>query len=138
MDEYQIYEAKAIGADCILLIVAALSQQQLADLTGLSHELGMDVLTEVHDGEELDVALTLDNPLVGINNRNLHTFEVSLDNTYQLLDRISDDRLVITESGIHSIADVEAMRARDVHSFLVGEAFMRADNPGDELSKLFF
>jgi indole-3-glycerol phosphate synthase len=138
VDEYQIYEAKAIGADCILLIVAALSQQQLADLTGLSHELGMDVLTEVHDGEELDVALTLDNPLVGINNRNLHTFEVSLDNTYQLLDRISDDRLVITESGIHSIADVEAMRARDVHSFLVGEAFMRADNPGDELSKLFF
>ncbi|MFC3150788.1 indole-3-glycerol phosphate synthase TrpC [Litoribrevibacter euphylliae] len=137
VDEYQIYEAKSIGADCVLLIVACLSQQQLADLTGLSHELGMDVLIEVHDGEELDVALTVDNPLVGINNRNLHTFDVSLDNTYQLLDRIPDNRIVVTESGIHTTADVADMRAHQVNAFLVGEAFMRAENPGDELAKLF-
>lgn len=137
VDEYQIYEAKSIGADCVLLIVACLSQQQLADLTGLSHELGMDVLIEVHDGEELDVALTVDNPLVGINNRNLHTFEVSLNNTYQLLDRIPDNRIVVTESGIHTSADVADMRAHQVNAFLVGEAFMRAENPGDELAKLF-
>jgi indole-3-glycerol phosphate synthase len=137
VDEYQVYEAKSIGADCILLIVACLSQQQLADLTGLSHELGMDVLIEVHDGEELDVALTVDNPLVGINNRNLHTFEVSLNNTYDLLDRIPENRIVVTESGIHTTADVADMRAHKVNSFLVGEAFMRAENPGDELAKLF-
>lgn len=137
VDEYQIYEAKSIGADCVLLIVACLSQQQLADLTGLSHELGMDVLIEVHDGEELDVALTVDNPLVGINNRNLHTFDVSLNNTYQLLDRIPDNRIVVTESGIHTTADVADMRAHQVNAFLVGEAFMRAENPGDELAKLF-
>ncbi|GLQ33402.1 indole-3-glycerol phosphate synthase TrpC [Litoribrevibacter albus] len=137
VDEYQIYEAKSIGADCVLLIVACLSQQQLADLTGLSHELGMDVLIEVHDGDELDVALTVDNPLVGINNRNLHTFEVSLDNTYQLLDRIPENRIVVTESGIHTTADVADMRAHQVNAFLVGEAFMRAENPGDELAKLF-
>jgi indole-3-glycerol phosphate synthase len=137
VDEYQIYEAKSIGADCVLLIVACLSQQQLADLTGLSQELGMDVLIEVHDGEELDVALTVDNPLVGINNRNLHTFEVSLNNTYQLLDRIPDNRIVVTESGIHTTADVADMRAHNVNAFLVGEAFMRAENPGDELAKLF-
>lgn len=137
VDEYQIYEAKSIGADCVLLIVACLSQQQLADLTGLSHELGMDVLIEVHDGDELDVALTVDNPLVGINNRNLHTFDVSLDNTYQLLDRIPENRIVVTESGIHTTADVADMRAHQVNAFLVGEAFMRAENPGDELAKLF-
>ncbi len=137
VDEYQIYEAKAIGADCILLIVACLSRQQLADLTGLSQELGMDVLIEVHDGAELDVALTVDNPLVGINNRNLHTFEVALENTYQLLDRIPDERIVVTESGIHVVQDVADMREHDVNAFLVGEAFMRAENPGDELSKLF-
>ncbi|GAA3910315.1 indole-3-glycerol phosphate synthase TrpC [Litoribacillus peritrichatus] len=137
VDEYQIYEAKAIGADCVLLIVAALSQQQLADLTGLSHELGMDVLIEVHDGAELDVALTVENPLIGINNRNLHTFEVSLENTYQLLDRIPDDRIVVTESGIVVAQDVADMRAHQVNAFLVGEAFMRAENPGDELAKLF-
>jgi len=137
VDEYQIYEAKSIGADCVLLIVACLSQQQLADLNGLSHELGMDVLIEVHDGEELDVALTVDNKLVGINNRNLHNFEVSLNNTYQLLERIPEDRIVVTESGIHTTADVADMRAHQVNSFLVGEAFMRAENPGDELAKLF-
>lgn len=137
VDEYQIYEAKSIGADCILLIVACLSQQQLADLTGLSQSLGMDVLIEVHDGEELDVALTVDSPLVGINNRNLHNFEVSLNNTYQLLERIPNDRIVVTESGIHTTADVADMRKHQVNAFLVGEAFMRADNPGDELAKLF-
>ena len=137
IDPYQVYEAKVINADCILLIVSALSDMQLQDLSGLATELGMDVLVEVHDEQELQSALKLDTPLVGINNRNLHTFEVSLENTYALLDQIPKDRMVVTESGILGREDV-AMRAKQVNAFLVGEAFMRAEFPGDKLSELFF
>ena len=126
-----------MGADCILLIVSALTEQQLTHLHDLAQSLGMDVLIEVHDGAELDVALKLDNQMVGINNRNLHSFEVSLDNTYQLLDKIPAGKIVITESGIHSAEDVTAMRARNVNSFLVGEAFMRSERPGERLAELF-
>ncbi len=138
IDPYQVFEAKVINADCILLIVSALSDMQLQDLSGLATELGMDVLVEVHDEKELHSALKLDTPLVGINNRNLHTFEVSLENTYALLDQIPADRMVVTESGILGRDDVAAMRAKQVNAFLVGEAFMRAENPGDKLSELFF
>lgn len=138
VDPYQVYEAKVINADCILLIVSALSDMQLQDMSGLATELGMDVLVEVHDEKELQSALRLDTPLVGINNRNLHTFEVSLDNTYSLLDLIPEDRMVVTESGILSRDDVAAMRAKQVNAFLVGEAFMRAEYPGDRLAELFF
>ena len=138
VDPYQIYEARCIGADCILLIVAALSPQQLADLHGVAIAIGLDVLMEVHDGKELETALRIDNPLIGINNRNLHTFEVSLQNTYALLDKIPATRTVVTESGIHSTADVAAMRQHGVNAFLVGEAFMRAEDPGAALSRLFF
>lgn len=137
VDPYQVYEARAIGADCILLIVSALEDQQMADLNGLAVELGMDVLIEVHGADELERALPLNNKLVGINNRNLHTFEVTLNNTYDLLAMIPEDRIVVTESGIHSRDDVQAMREHNVHSFLVGEAFMRADNPGEKLKALF-
>ena len=137
IDDYQVYEARAMGADCILLIVSALTEQQLTHLHDLAQSLGMDVLIEVHDGAELDVALKLDNQMVGINNRNLHSFEVSLDNTYQLLDKIPAGKIVITESGIHSAEDVTAMRARNVNSFLVGEAFMRSERPGERLAELF-
>jgi len=137
IDDYQVYEARAMGADCILLIVSALTEQQLTHLHDLAQSLGMDVLIEVHDGAELDVALKLDNQMVGINNRNLHSFEVSLDNTYQLLDKIPTGEMVITESGIHSAEDVAAMRARNVNSFLVGEAFMRSERPGERLAELF-
>ncbi len=137
IDSYQIYEAKKIGADCILLIVAALSEQQLQDLHGCAVEVGLDVLIEVHDGAELETALKVDNRLIGINNRNLHTFETTLDTTYNLLEAIPDDRIVVTESGIHSIEHVKAMRGHDVHTFLVGEAFMRADEPGMELMEMF-
>lgn len=137
IDDYQVYEARAMGADCILLIVSALTEQQLTHLHDLAQSLGMDVLIEVHDGAELDVALKLDNQMVGINNRNLHSFEVSLDNTYQLLDKIPTGKIVITESGIHSAEDVTAMRARNVNSFLVGEAFMRSERPGERLAELF-
>jgi len=137
IDQYQIYEARAMGADCILLIVSALAEKQLADLHDLAISLGMDVLIEVHDAAELSIALKLDNPMVGINNRNLHSFEVSLDNTYQLLEKIPDNRIVITESGIHSREDVAAMRQQKVHAFLVGEAFMRSEEPGDRLSEMF-
>ncbi|MBY4676389.1 indole-3-glycerol phosphate synthase TrpC [Marinobacterium arenosum] len=137
VDPYQVYEARAIGADCILLIVAALSDAQLAELSDLAHELGMDVLVEVHGADELARALPLNTRLIGINNRNLHTFEVSLQNTYDLLDSIPSDRIVVTESGIHSRTDVQAMREHNVHSFLVGEAFMRADDPGAKLKELF-
>lgn len=137
IDQYQIYEARAMGADCILLIVSALAEKQLADLHGLAISLGMDVLIEVHDAAELSIALKLDNPMVGINNRNLHSFEVSLDNTYQLLEKIPDNRIVITESGIHSREDVAAMRQQKVNAFLVGEAFMRSEEPGDRLSEMF-
>ena len=140
IDEYQIYEARAIGADCILLIVAAFMQapEKLKALHQLANDLGMDVLVEVHDEQELQSALKLDTPLVGINNRNLHTFEVSLENTYALLDQIPEDRMVVTESGILGREDVAAMRAKQVNAFLVGEAFMRAEYPGDKLAELFF
>lgn len=138
VDDYQVYEARAMGADCILLIVAALNAAQLAHLNTLAHEIGLDVLVEVHDADELAVALTLPNRLIGINNRNLHTFETSLNNTFQLLDHIGSDRIVVTESGIHSQNDVTLMRDKQVNSFLVGEAFMRAKDPGKELQTLFF
>ncbi|MEQ3763683.1 MAG: indole-3-glycerol phosphate synthase TrpC [Alcanivorax sp.] len=138
VDPYQIYEARSINADCVLLIVSALSKMQLQDLEGIAHELGMDVLVEVHDGEELETALTMNTPLVGINNRNLHTFDLTLETTYGLLPYVPDDRLLVTESGILGRDDVDAMRARNVNAFLVGETFMRAEEPGDELAKLFF
>lgn len=135
---YQVYESRAIGADCILLIAACLSRHQMQELEGIAHEIGLDVLVEVHNGEELDDALTLSTPLVGINNRDLHTFDVSLDTTYNLHQRIGDDRLTITESGIMTIADVQAMASRGIHGFLVGESFMRAPEPGEKLRELFF
>lgn len=138
VDPYQVYEAKVINADCILLIASSLSDMQLQDFSGIASELGMDVLVEVHNDEELTSALKLDTPLVGINNRDLHTFEVSLENTYNLLERIPADRMVVTESGILSRDDVAAMRAKQVNAFLVGEAFMRAEYPGDKLAELFF
>lgn len=139
IDPYQIVEARALGADCVLLIVAALDDQRMAELATVAKGVGLDVLVEVHDGDELERALkTLDTPLVGINNRNLHTFEVDLETTLDLLPRIPRDRLVITESGILNRADVELMEISDVYSFLVGEAFMRAESPGSELQRLFF
>jgi len=138
IDPYQVFEARAIGADCILLIVSCLEDRQMKELNNLAHRLGMDVLIEVHGGEELEQALSLDNQLLGINNRNLHTFEVSLDNTFDLLKDIPKDRIVITESAIHNRDDVAAMRDKNVHGFLVGEAFMRADDPGRKLQELFF
>jgi indole-3-glycerol phosphate synthase len=137
VDPYQVYEARAMSADCILLIVACLEDEQMRELNDLAHALGMDVLIEVHDAAELERALKVDNRLVGINNRNLRTFEVSLDTTLDLLERIPDDRLVVTESGIHMPADVKLMRDHDVHAFLVGEAFMRAEDPGARLAELF-
>ena len=137
VDPYQIYEARMIGADCILLIVSALSDQQLSEFNELAQSLGMDVLVEVHGADELERALPLPGAILGINNRNLHTFEVSLDNTFELLNLIPDGRLVVTESGIHTNHDVESMIQHNVKSFLVGEAFMRQDDPGEALSKLF-
>ena len=139
IDPYQVVEARALGADCILLIVAALDDVRMAELAATAKSVGLDVLVEVHDGAELERALTvLDTPLVGVNNRNLHTFEVNLETTLDLLPRIPRDRLVITESGILNRADVELMEISEVYSFLVGEAFMRAENPGYELQRLFF
>lgn len=139
VDPYQIVEARALGADCVLLIAACLDDGQLLELAAAAQELGLDVLAEVHDGAELDRVLThLDTPLVGINNRNLHTFEVSLETTLELLPRIPQERLVITESGILQRTDVELMEINNVHAFLVGEAFMRANDPGAELKRLFF
>lgn len=139
IDPYQIVEARALGADCVLLIVSALDDMLMAELASTAKDVGLDVLVEVHDGNELDRALnTLDTPLVGINNRNLHSFEVSLETTLDLLPRIPRDRLVITESGILTRADVELMEINEVYSFLVGEAFMRAEEPGTELKRLFF
>ncbi|WP_432696390.1 indole-3-glycerol phosphate synthase TrpC [Marinobacterium sp. YM272] len=137
VEPYQVYEARAIGADCILLIVAALSDQKLAELNALSLSLGMDVLIEVHNEAELERSLPLGNKLVGINNRDLHTFEVSLDHTFRMLDKIPSDRLVVTESGILAPDDVAAMREHGVNAFLVGEAFMRAPEPGQKLAELF-
>lgn len=139
VDPYQIVEARALGADCVLLIVSCLDDVRMAELASVAKDVGLDVLVEVHDGEELERALqTLDTPLVGINNRNLHTFEVSLETTLDLLPRIPRDRLVVTESGILNRADVELMEISEVYAFLVGEAFMRAENPGSELQRLFF
>jgi indole-3-glycerol phosphate synthase len=152
LDEYQVIEARVMEADCILLIVAAfcmplpgceegLQKDEATDrmikLESLASSLGMAVLVEVHDAGELELALQLDSPLIGINNRNLHTFETRLDTTLQLLDHIPPDRLVVSESGISSPADVRVMRDHDVHAFLVGEAFMRAADPGVELARLF-
>jgi indole-3-glycerol phosphate synthase len=137
IDPYQVYEARAINADCILLIVACLDDEQLAQLSSLATELGMDVLVEVHDEQELQRLLKLDLPLVGINNRNLRTFETSLDTTLELLKQIPADRIVVTESGIHTPEDVKLMRDNNVNVFLVGEAFMRAEEPGEKLSELF-
>ena len=137
VDPYQVYEARAMGADCILLIVSALSVAQMQEMESIAHQLGMAVLVESHDGDEVERALQLKTPLIGINNRNLRTFEVSLSLTLNQLDRIPDDRIVITESGILGPADVATMRASNVNAFLVGEAFMRADDPGAELARLF-
>lgn len=137
VDLYQVYEARAMGADAILLIVAALDHGLMAELEACALELGMDVLVEVHDGAELDAALQLRTPLVGINNRNLRTFDVTLDTTLGLLAAIPPERLVVTESGILGPQDVQRMRDANVHAFLVGEAFMRAENPGQELARLF-
>ena len=152
IDEYQVVEARAIGADCILIIVAAfrnhsrteeemredeVAVSRMLKLESCAHMLGMSVLVEVHDNAELELALQLASPLIGINNRNLHTFETQLDTTLQLLHRIPPERIVITESGILAPADVALMRAHQVHAFLVGEAFMRATDPGVELARLF-
>ena len=137
IDPYQVFEARAWGADCILLIVAALDHGLMAELEAIAHELGMGVLIEVHNATELDAALRLKSALVGINNRNLRTFETSLQTTLDLLPRISPDKLIITESGIATADDVKRMRDFDVHGFLVGEAFMRAADPGIELARLF-
>ncbi len=137
VDMYQIYEARAMGADCILLIVAALDHGLMAEMEACAHELGMGVLIESHDGEELTAALKLKSALIGINNRNLRTFETSLETTLGLLPRIPQDKLIITESGIHTTTDVQRMRDAHIHSFLVGEAFMRAPDPGVELERLF-
>ncbi|WP_455206224.1 indole-3-glycerol phosphate synthase TrpC [Kaarinaea lacus] len=137
IDPYQVYEARTIGADCILLIVAALDDKQLQHLSSVAHELNMDVLVEVHDEAELHRALKLPTSLIGINNRNLRTFEVSLQTTIDLLPQIPADRIVVTESAIHTSQDVALMRQHNVNTFLVGEAFMRADDPGAKLAELF-
>ena len=138
VDLYQVYEARQWGADCILLIVAALGAGQMAELEACAHELGMDVLVEVHDGKELEAALRLNTPLLGINNRDLRTFNTSLQTTIGLLPNIPSEKLIVTESGIHTKDDVQLMRDANVHAFLVGEAFMRAAEPGIELERLFF
>lgn len=137
IDPYQVYEARAMGADCILLIVAALELSQMQELEALAMELGMAVLVETHDAAELDLALQLETPLVGVNNRNLRTFEVSLSNTLDLLPKMPKDRIVVTESGILKPEDVALMREYEVGTFLVGEAFMRAPDPGVALEGLF-
>ena len=138
VDPYQVVEARAIGADAVLLIVAALADEQMRELAHAAQEVGVDVLVEVHDRAELERALELSTPLVGINNRDLHTFEMRLETTLDLLPHIPDDRVVITESGIHTPENVALMREQNVHAFLVGEAFMRAPEPGEKLRELFF
>jgi len=139
VDPYQIIEARALAADCVLLIVAALSDRQLAELAAVAEAYRLDVLVEVHDAAELERALRLPNaPLLGINNRNLHTFAVSLNTTLDLLSQIPQGRLLVTESGILSRADVQRMQEQGVYGFLVGEAFMRSEEPGEELARLFF
>jgi len=137
IDPYQVYEARAMGADCILLIVAALTDDKLQGLSDLAHQLDMDVLVEVHDAEELERALCLPVSLIGINNRNLRTFEISLQTTINLLDKIPSEKIVVTESGILSKENVELMKSHNVNAFLGGEAFMRAEDPGLGLSSLF-
>ncbi len=137
IDPYQLYEARSWGADCVLLIVAALDHGLMAELEACAHELGMGILVEVHDADELNAALKLNTAMLGINNRNLRTFETSLDNTINLLPRIPPEKMVITESGILKSDDVKRMRDANVHAFLVGEAFMRAPDPGLELARLF-
>ena len=137
IDPYQVVEARVMGADCILLIVACLEDEQMRELAELATSLGMDVLVEVHDEAELARSLPLNLPLVGINNRNLRTFETSLDTTLRMLELIPEGRIVVTESGIHTAGDVKLMRDNKVNAFLVGEAFMRADEPGDRLAELF-
>ena len=137
IDAYQVYEARALGADCILLIVSALHTRELRSLADLAAGLGLDVLMEVHNREELESALSLQPPLIGINNRNLKTFETSLATTFDLLHAIPEDVTVVTESGIHQKSDVQAMLGRGVRAFLVGEAFMRAEDPGAALRELF-
>ena len=137
VDEYQVFEARAMGADCILLIAACLSDAQMTELEAVAQSLGMGVLVEVHDAAELGRALRLKTPLLGINNRNLRSFEVTLQTTLDLMDRVPADRLLVTESGILARADVQRMRSAGVHAFLVGEAFMRAPDPGVALSALF-
>ncbi len=135
---YQVYEARVIGADCILLIVAALDNAQLRELYELATGLGMDVLIEVHDRMELERALSLNAPLIGVNNRNLRTFETSLQTSLDLLPLVPQDTLLVTESGIHTPEDVQRLRQHHIHAFLVGEAFMRAEQPGAELNRLFY
>jgi indole-3-glycerol phosphate synthase len=137
VDPYQVYEARALGADCILLIVAALELAQMRELEAIASGLGMSVLVEVHDASELDLALELSTPLIGINNRDLRTFETRLETTFALIPKVPADRLLVTESGILAPDDVAAMRNRGVDCFLVGEAFMRAPDPGQELARLF-
>jgi indole-3-glycerol phosphate synthase len=137
IDPYQVYESRTLGADCVLLIASALGPAELSDLKSLAESLSLDVLIEVHDASELDRALSLRPTMVGINNRNLKTFETSLQNTLDLLPRIPSDMLAITESGIHSVEDVATLRQKGVNAFLVGEAFMRADDPGAALRALF-
>ena len=138
VDPYQVVEARAIGADAILLIVAALADDQMRELADTAAEFGLDVLVEVHDRAELDRALVLETQLVGINNRDLHSFDMRLETTLDLLPHIPEDRVVVTESGIHNREDVALMRERDVHAVLVGETFMRAEDPGEKLRELFF
>jgi len=138
IDPYQVFEARAIDADCILLIVSALDDETLHSLCDLSHQLEMDVLMEVHDRQEMQRALKTSARLIGINNRNLRTFETSLETTLSLLDMVSENHLLVTESGIHTKDDVRLMRDNGVNAFLVGEAFMRAENPGERLAELFF
>ena len=137
IDPYQVYEARAMGADCILLIAAALDLAQMRTLETIAHQLGMSVLVEVHNAEELEQALQLDTALLGINNRNLRTFEVTLDTTLSLLPRIPAGKVIVTESGIFTATDVALMRQHEVHTFLVGEAFMRQPDPGLALAQVF-
>jgi indole-3-glycerol phosphate synthase len=136
IDSYQVYESKVIGADCILLIAAALSDMQMQELAGTASELGLDVLVEVHDREELERGMMLRTPLIGINNRNLHTFETDLDTTIGLLPDVFPDRTVVTESGIHCREDIVRMRKNGVHAFLIGEGFMHVPDPGTRLKEL--
>ena len=138
IDAYQVYEARAIGADCILLIVAALDDSSLLELSLLAAELDLDVLVEVHDEDELGRALEIPAPLIGINNRNLRSFEVSLDTSIKLRERVPADRLLVSESGITTGTDISRLRAAGIHAFLVGETFMRAADPGKALKQLFF